>query len=46
MIDKDSINEIIEKTDIVELIKNYVDLSQKGKTILAFVLFMMIILQV
>ncbi len=31
MIDKDSINEIIEKTDIVELIKNYVDLSQKGK---------------
>jgi DNA primase len=31
MINKDDINEIVEKTDIVELIKQYVDLNQKGK---------------
>jgi DNA primase len=45
-ISNDVMNEIRNKTDIVDVISKYITLTKRGKIILVFVLFMMIILQV
>ena len=45
-ISNEVMNEIRNKTDIVDVISKYVNLTKKGKIILVFVLFMMIILLV
>ena len=40
------IDEINNKTDIVALVSSYVKLERRGKTILVYVLFMMIVIRV